>query len=192
MRGRHSNEREGFTMIELIVVVSLVGLVAVALAASISVFVRNQGSVSSRLTDTRDLQNLTNYLPGDVASAQLVESDLSPNQPADEVEDPGETCGAGGPVLLHLQWSENWTESYENRVTYRVLPPSGSDSERVVRFACENSGSPTQIKIAEAYQSVAVSLQRDAGDLTGTVEVLFTYPDGESRRITATSRHFLP
>ena len=192
MKSNRRADQSGFTLIELLVVVTLMAIVATALAASITVFLRNEGSVSTRLTDTRDLQNLTNYLPGDVASAQSVESNLSAAQPADGVSASSTLCGTGTAVLLHLEWSENWTASHSSRVTYWLNSPAGPNGQQLVRSLCVNTGSAETVSIAEAFQTVSVDLQRSSGDLTGTVEVSFGYPDGETKRVTATSRHFLP
>lgn len=170
----------GFTLIEMIIVVSIIGLIASVLALSVSVFVRNNGSVSSRITETRDLQNLTNFLPVDVASARTITTT------------PTNACGTGGTVQLHLEWSEDWNGAvYSNRITYRLL----TAPTRLVRFECENSSTPTsQTTVARAFNSVVFTIATDPVDHSkpsGTVFLELTYPDGV-RRLSATSRNFLP
>src|SRR5262245_15253474 len=171
----------GFTLVEMIVVIAIFGMIAGVLALTVTVFTRNNGSVSSRITETRDLQNLTNFLPVDVASARTITT--TPSVAAG--------CGTGGSVALHLEWSENWNGSvYTDRITYRLL----ASPARLVRFECENAASPAQFTVARAFDSVAVTIATDpaaATKPTGTIFLELSYPDGV-RRLSATSRNFLP
>jgi prepilin-type N-terminal cleavage/methylation domain-containing protein len=171
----------GFTLIEMLMVIAVVGLIATVLAMSISVFARNNGSVSSRVTETRDLQNLTNFLPVDVASARTITT--TPSVSAE--------CGTGGTVQLHLEWSEDWNGSlYKDRITYRLL----DSPRRLVRYECENSAAATSFTVARAFDILTVNVAMSTVDptkQTGTVYLQLTYPDGV-RRLSATSRNFLP
>ncbi|NNE12370.1 MAG: prepilin-type N-terminal cleavage/methylation domain-containing protein [Ilumatobacter sp.] len=185
-----NQRKDGFTLLETLVAVGMLGLVATALAAAITTFVRNEGSVTTRVTNSRDLQNLANFLPGDVASSRLMKSDTT-GVSADAVTPSESPCGTGGDIILHLEWTEFWTTAYSARVTYRAFPDATNPTE-VSRHLCQNGSAESSIVMARAFDTVSVELQRQSGDLTGTVNIRFDYPDGEYKRITGTSRHFLP
>lgn len=184
MADRDGTADHGFTLVEMIVVVAMIALIAGVLGLAATTFIRNEGSVSSRITETRWLQNLANFLPRDVGSARSIES--TPSTPAN-------ACGTGGVILLHLEWAEEWAgDTYTNRVTYRefAAPP-----RRVSRFSCENGAAPVETTLIELYDTVSIAIEYepppDDTQPTGTVTAVIAAPDG-SRRITATSRNFVP
>lgn len=164
---------EGFTLVETVLVVSMVGLISGVLALAVTAVARNEGSISTRITETRDLQNMTNYLPRDVASARVISTSSSPPN----------ACGAVGTPVLHFEWDEEWRGSlFTARVTYREVVDGAATT--LVRFECFNSDPATSVVLAAVYQSAVFSCPVKA-----TVAAEFVYPEGE-RTITATSRNF--
>lgn len=165
---------EGFTLVEMIVVIAIVGLIMGTLVLTVTTFLRNEGSVSARITETRDLQNLTNFLPRDVASARSISQ--IPATPADG-------CGSGGTPVLHMEWAEEWRGTlYSQRVTYREFT---TPSQRLTRFECENGNPAAEFTVADVYESLTIECDAP------TVFATLTFPGG-TRTITATSRNFLP
>src|SRR4051794_11994302 len=65
---RANVKNRGFTLIETIIVVGLIGIIAVALAATFTVIVRTQAPNEVRADDARTSLGLTTYLPEDVDS----------------------------------------------------------------------------------------------------------------------------
>lgn len=168
-----SSARSGFTLIETLVVITLIGLVVGVISLAVSVIVRNEGSVSTRITETRDLQNLTNFLPRDVASARVI---TKAPATADE-------CGSGGTVELHLEWDEEWLGTlFEQRVTYREV---GTSELSLVRFSCVNGDPAESVVVAAVYTDVELECPASGTTVTGTVTFA-----SETRTITATSRNY--
>lgn len=170
---RRPSEAPGFTLVETLLVVTMVGFISAVLALSVVTVIRSEGSVSSRITETRDLQNVTNFLPRDVASARVISTSSSPAL----------ACGSDGTPVLHFEWDEEWRgELYSSRVTYREVQDGAATS--LVRFECENAEPARSIVLARVYDTASFSCPVKA-----TVVAEFAYPGG-ARTITATSRNF--
>lgn len=58
----------GMTLTEVLIAISLMGVVAVGVAGAITVVYRSQGSVTRTLSDAHDIQQLTEYFPADIAA----------------------------------------------------------------------------------------------------------------------------
>ena len=170
----------GFTLTETLIVIAVVAIVGAALAAAMTVFLRNERSVSDRVTETRDLQRLVDFLPYDVASARVVDINM-----------PTGGCGSGGTALLDLAWFEEFgSASYSSEVTYWL---NDGASQEIVRMECENGGSPISLVVAKAFTSVSVTRPVDLEGVAalGAVEFELVQTTG-TRRIVLTSRNFIP
>lgn len=168
----------GLTLTELLITIALVGVIMSVLSSATIVFLRNQSSASLRIDQTRGLQQLVNYLPGDVASAQVITLGTGPD-----------ACGTGGTPILHLKWEEEFgTTISRSRVTYRTF--SGDDT-RLTRFRCQgDTNSPTsQIDVAHMFSYLQVNSATFAnGRVRITVNYAATPSAPESKRtITAQS-----
>lgn len=173
MRSTCSAGRDrGLTLPELIVTVALVGIVVTVLSSAIIMFLRNESAVGERIDRQRGLQQLVNFLPADVASAQQIFT-ATPG--------PGALCIGGGETLLHLAWSEAFPGSQQvnTRVTYWL------EDDRVLRARCETGGGDAAaVVLASGVSGVAI----DGPDGAGAVAVRLDYGSTE-RVISATSRN---
>ena len=61
----------GFTLVELLIVIVIVGLTVGVLSSAIIVVLRNEVATSQRLDDNRDLLQLASWLPADVNSTPV-------------------------------------------------------------------------------------------------------------------------
>lgn len=68
--GSRAREEHGFTLVEMLVAVSILGLAATGLAATLGVGVRAAGDVSDRVSASAAGRSLAIYLPPDVQSAE--------------------------------------------------------------------------------------------------------------------------
>lgn len=177
---RHSDR--GLTLTELLVSVIVMAIVSTAVLGSIVAFFRIHESVTERVTESRDLQRLIDYLSADVASARIVLTDpVKMTTP----------CGSGDDKVLYLSWYEEFGGvEYTSRVTYWQ---NGGNGGELVRYQCQNSDAASRLVIAKAYDQLTVSqpLSTAGGAVLGTVELDFQQSTG-TRRIVLTSRNYIP
>lgn len=177
-RGRDA----GLTLTELLISVIVMAIVSATVLGSIIAFLRIHDSVTQRVTESRDLQRLVDYLSADVASARVVLTDpVKMTTP----------CGTGDAKVLYLSWYEEFggTE-YTSRVTYWQ---NGGNGGELVRYQCVNNGAATKLVVAKAYDLLDVTqpLSTAGGAVLGTVELDFQQSTG-TRRIVLTSRNYIP
>lgn len=128
---RNRRHDDGFTLVEVVIVVSLIGLVATVIAAVFVTIVRTTPANEDRTDDSRALLGLTTWLPQDVGSGT----------PASFLKGPHSSlCGsgvdAGSQGLLQMSWNESGTTLVAD---YRWL--LGADGlGRVIRYSCRSGG----------------------------------------------------
>ena len=97
---------EGFTLIELVVVLVILPLVMGALAVALLVTFREQVGVSTRISTSADAQVTSAYFVRDVESAMYVTTDTgTPNGAAwPSTAGPTTHCGSGTALIVSLAW----------------------------------------------------------------------------------------
>jgi prepilin-type N-terminal cleavage/methylation domain-containing protein len=176
----NAHRDRGLTLTEVLITITIVGIIMMVLSSATIVFLRNQGSASERIDETRGLQQLVNYLPGDVASAQMIKVHAGPD-----------TCGTGGTPILHLSWQEEFGDTISrDSVTYRMF---SGDGNRLTRFRCrDGSTTPTsQLDVAGMFSHLQVN---SATFADGRVRISINYPETSNapasrQTITAQSRN---
>jgi prepilin-type N-terminal cleavage/methylation domain-containing protein len=129
-----SRDEGGFTLIELIVVTSVIPLIVGALAFGLVSMFSLQSGVSSRLTESGDAQVVSAYFVKDVESAAY----LTTNQNSTSTQ-----CGSGT-QLLGLEWSFNQTTgAYSTVVSYVEQSNGTATSYSLVRQVCTSGASST-------------------------------------------------
>jgi prepilin-type N-terminal cleavage/methylation domain-containing protein len=118
MRSVHGER--GFTLVELLVAVSVLGIIMVPLCGSLIVGLRTTNDSQQRLTEARGAQLTSNYFTFDVASA----TNIIPL-------DPTPCGGAGSAAVASFDWADD--HSLTNEVTY-VVPTGATD---MVRMVCQ-------------------------------------------------------
>jgi prepilin-type N-terminal cleavage/methylation domain-containing protein len=132
----------GFTLIEVLIVVSVLGLVMTALAAAAIVIGRVAPSNEFRVDDARSTRGLQTWLAQDVSSTPTflpVDSTYGGFNFA-----PGaDPCGAGAGVnVVELRWKEHvGSGTQEWIVNYRLEPQSSGTGYEVARHTCGAFGS---------------------------------------------------
>jgi prepilin-type N-terminal cleavage/methylation domain-containing protein len=124
----------GFTLIELIIVTSIIPLVVGALAFGLVSVFSLQSGVSSRISESGDAQVVSSYFVKDVESA----ASLTTNQNSANTQ-----CGSGT-QLLGLEWSFNQsTGTYSTVVSYVEQSNGTATSYSLVRQICTSGASST-------------------------------------------------
>jgi hypothetical protein len=132
------------TLPELLIAVTIIGLIITVLSSALIVTMRQESSTEGRLNVARAEQNIGMWLPGDLASAATVSTDpMATPCGTDTCPDFG--LGAGSNALL-ISWSvqnqgtsDPPTFTYTNVSYFFSQAPDGSFM--LTRIECTNSGS---------------------------------------------------
>lgn len=134
--------RDGFTLIEVVISIMILGIVAATVSAAFIVIVRTSPASEARTDDARALLGLTNWLPLDVASTDENEFALGDN--------PSSCTGVPASIgLLELQWSDSSTYV----ANYRFVPES-STSGRLIRFTCVDGQPAASSKLSSTLSEI--------------------------------------
>ena len=117
-------DESGFTLVELLAVVAILGVIGYALTESVILGFRTTDATAASSSRSVAVQTLTSYFTGDAQSADEVSTN-----------DPG--C-ATEPVFLHLTWTD---QSVARSVSYGLHPVAGPEQE-LVRWSCAGGGAP--------------------------------------------------
>jgi prepilin-type N-terminal cleavage/methylation domain-containing protein len=143
----------GFTLPELLVSISLAGLVAGVTALAFMIVVRSLPLAAARADDARTMSGLTIYLPEDVGSTP---------PGSFVVDDPDHLTGCAGDSpgrgLLHLTWSDSFQTW---NVDYRL--DADSEGTRIFRYSCAPGGVPVIDTLTSYLPSVDLA-NWQAGD----------------------------
>lgn len=141
-RGQHSgpsrsrrikNAEEGFTLIEVLIVVAIVPMIVGALAAGLLAMFSLQSGVANRLSNTADAQVVSSDYTKDVQSAAFVTTQTSSSP----------QCGTGT-QLLGLEWNYDAAHNvYVTRVSYVSVPVTNGSTTTwsLMRYYCTNESS---------------------------------------------------
>jgi prepilin-type N-terminal cleavage/methylation domain-containing protein len=102
-------DESGFTLVELVITIVIMGVITLPLANFVLAYFKNYAQTESRLSDSHDTQIAAAYFSQDVANAGLRDATNLPKTSVWTGGFPSDSCGSalGTPVLL-LQW-DDWT-----------------------------------------------------------------------------------
>jgi prepilin-type N-terminal cleavage/methylation domain-containing protein len=114
-----ANDSRGFTLVELLVAIVILGVLSVAIAAAFTVLARSMDGTQERLTESRGPKLVGLYWVPDVNSSETV----NPS---------GATCGTVGTTLVSFLWSDDRTGNL--LATWSVVTAGSTSS--LVRTRC--------------------------------------------------------
>jgi prepilin-type N-terminal cleavage/methylation domain-containing protein len=132
----------GFTLVEVVICVALLGIIAPVLLAMIVVTLKSSPAVADRADSATIVQGLVTWLPQDIDSAAPGSFDASQSAPSGcSGTDPGFN-------LLKLSWTETISSTKTYTASYRYVPKSvPADGGRVVRVYCALGAAPQTLNV---------------------------------------------
>jgi len=149
---------EGFTLLELLLAMSMMLIVFGTVASAFAVSLRSTDEGTRRVSESQDGAFTSHYLVKDVQSAQTVTTGAAG------------ACAGAGDLVLTLSWTD---PVVTETVTYRFVPPAAGTAGRLVRHSC---GSTVDVQsVADDLTSVALDCYDpttcdDAGRVVLTLE----------------------
>jgi prepilin-type N-terminal cleavage/methylation domain-containing protein len=179
----------GFTLVELLVAIVILGVVVAAISASIIVGLKTTDRTSQRLAESHDAQMVSSFFATDVESA----TDVSLTDTA---------CSGGSTVVVRFSWTESDSPSttVDHVASYVIeQDPAGTPGaeKRLVRRSCLGSGLAPAGAVVVAHMPLTAadpSVTCDSaapGTCTATpaqVAITFSEPSGYSYTVTGKRR----
>lgn len=124
---------DGFTLVEVLVSMSVMGLIATVISSVVVVALKNNPAVQLRTDSALTLQGITTWLPQDV--------DSTPPDGFDTVATSASGCGdSPGVNVLRMQWSENISGTLTQFIAnYRYV--ASATQSIIKRVSCRGTGS---------------------------------------------------
>lgn len=140
-----SRDERGFTLVELLVATSILGVVMGAISAAIIVGLKTTDDTITRLSESHDTQISTAYFSGDAQSAEKVELGVT---------DP---C-TGGNVMALFTWKDTHaTPALDKTAAYVIESPT--TGRELHRRYCEGSVPKSDVVVAHnLHASTAPSI----------------------------------
>lgn len=107
-RARTKRADGGFTLIELVVAIAVLGIIMPVITATFVVIVRNNPVVQTRADDSRTTRGLSTWLPQDVLSTPPTVITNGSSTPGYTLTARASDCAStAGTNVLHMVWQEN-------------------------------------------------------------------------------------
>lgn len=153
---RTRGDEAGFTLMELVLTVAIIGIITVALSGVVIVFLRNTAETQARLTESHDVQFAAAYWQRDIGSLGLRGTTPNPTSgiyPLTEWSSSA-PCGnvpAGYTPTITFVWGDYTSKESDVaadpvKVTYAYRVMSGS-AHQLIRVRCLSA--PSVVTIAD-------------------------------------------
>lgn len=121
----------GFTLVELLAVVTILGLISFALTEAFIVGLKTTDANADNISRSVAVQALQSYFTGDAQSAKLVST-----------VDPAPTCSTSPGVFLHLSWTDPQGSARDVSYSLDADPTPVAGQRELVRWSCTANGAP--------------------------------------------------
>ncbi|MDW3215416.1 MAG: collagen-binding domain-containing protein [Ilumatobacteraceae bacterium] len=148
---------EGFTFVEVVVTIVVIGLMSSVIAAAIIVILRNGDGVVSSTSESHDTQQIVSYVPLDVASGPS-RADAYRAATGGAAGDRGSGCDdVGNENVLRIDVTDRRLTVVDRRIAYQIV--STGETARIDRLVCEFDGttwnSTSVLNVADALDGTA-------------------------------------
>lgn len=128
--------RDGFTLVELLLSMVVLGVIVSSIALAFGVIVRTTPNTEVRIDDARSTRGLATWLAQDTTSTPRFEPEQT--QGGFDLSSSRNDCGGSGSNVLHLSWVEDGLFHRSYVANYRFV--IDGDDARVVRYTCWRTG----------------------------------------------------
>jgi prepilin-type N-terminal cleavage/methylation domain-containing protein len=135
-----SRRDQGFTLIEMLVSISILAVIMVPLSGAVILLLQNNGTTTNRIATAHDEFMLSSYWPTDVQSAATVSTTDATSCPA---------TVAGSSLVARLRSSDaDASNVVITKVTAYYSVPAGAGSDaQLLREYCDDAGSTGTIAV---------------------------------------------
>jgi prepilin-type N-terminal cleavage/methylation domain-containing protein len=165
---------DGFTLIELVVTVAILGIVTVALFGVVIEYLKISKNTESRLSESTDQQFVSTYWQADVSSLgnrSLNATDVANPVPSSQSVWQGPTTGcgstvSGGSIVVRLEWkaftvgvdgSQAWQSTNQAVAYVAVSRGSGATQQySLLRVRCDAGAPQAPITMARSLIALPV------------------------------------
>jgi prepilin-type N-terminal cleavage/methylation domain-containing protein len=151
------DQRNGFTLVELLVAITILGVISLPLSMAVTEGMRILGKSDQRFNDSRSALISASYFASDVAGSNTV------------VRNDTSACG-GGTAVVSFDSSDatlGVAPTVNDEVSY-VVDSSDPTSTKLLRKYCPNGGAQTTSTAAILLGSTPVLTCYDAGNVVDT------------------------
>jgi prepilin-type N-terminal cleavage/methylation domain-containing protein len=190
-------DHRGFTLIEVVVAIVLLGIIIVPLTAAFIQGLRRTGEVDRRLSRSADLQRITSYWNKDVNSVDAlgvgpVEGEC---RGAADFDDEGNPLPSVSTPFVTFEWDTQLPGVVPKRVTWAVRGTE-RDAE-LVRVYCEAGVPVSEGVMADAFGAAGLDINqmiwgRTAGEFNPCDETTCTINVGGAYSYTVTAERRVP
>ncbi len=169
---RRAHGDGGFTLVELLIVVMLLGMVTSALGASFVTAIRASSSTRDRINASNDAQLIASYLIRDAQATGGVNPTLALVDTTLGVSTNDAAGCGGGDVVVRFKWRE-----YAPSTVTRVATWSYDSTEQTLdRTTCDGATTSTVTLAAHLDAEPTASCDPDCSGLPDTVSLQVTSP----------------
>ena len=161
-----TREREaGFTLIELVLTIAILGIIMVPLTNFLISYFQNSVQVEDRLGDSHDIQIMSAYFSQDVANTGLHTYGPTPQSVATPVQSvwvdgTPPPCAPGLNTVLLLKW-DSWTPSGGSGTSTDHSAAYGVRNGALHRVTCTGTTQTSDIAVVHEYESATVTCSTD-------------------------------
>jgi prepilin-type N-terminal cleavage/methylation domain-containing protein len=131
----------GFTLVELLVTIVILGTITSALAGALIGFTSNTDATIQRLGESHDAQITAAYFGQDVASIGIRNADNALTRSVTTgASSPVKGCGIAGTPVVWLGWDDPTTAKTGTQVWVGYVVQEVSDQRQLHRFVCSGDG----------------------------------------------------